>query len=44
MVNEYVELIFDLTNINSEINMDSNALNDICSSHEYFIYLKNYFY
>ena len=38
MVNEYVEFTFDLTNKNSEINMNSNALNDICSSHEYFVY------
>ena len=41
-INEYVEFKFDLTSINSEFNMNSNALNNICSSHEYeyFVYFE----
>jgi hypothetical protein len=34
-LNEYVEFNFDLININSEFNMNSNVLNNICFSHEY---------
>ena len=41
-INEYVEFKFDLTSNNSEFNMNSNALNNICSSHEYeyFVYFE----
>ena len=41
-INEYVEIKFDLTSNNSEFNMNSNALNNICSSHEYeyFVYFE----